>query len=216
MVNTVITAVLVLAIGLGVLECFFGYRYLKPVMALLGFIGGFLLVTAPLYMFFKQSGTGVITGGLAVGIVAGLLMFFLYYVGIFFMGATVGMVIGYGVSSLIGLGGQTTAGIIAVLGIIAGILAILIRRHVVIVSSSLSGAYMLMSSIALLIADGEGFGKLAGYFASTAERPLYMNWVYPCSLLLGAVGIFVQYKYTAPKAEKAALKPTAESPATKV
>ncbi|MFO7776323.1 MAG: DUF4203 domain-containing protein, partial [Candidatus Hydrogenedentota bacterium] len=86
-----LNAIVAGAISVGTLYCFLGYRTLKIVIALLGFIlaGS---VAAALAAWISQGHTvATIAGGLAGGIAGAMALFFLYKAGVFLLGLLLGV-----------------------------------------------------------------------------------------------------------------------------
>lgn len=77
---------LVIDLGLGIVFCFFGNRWLKVILALYGFAAGFLLGNTLLPMFSSLSGTSLLLASLGAGAVGALLFVFVLYFGIFCIG----------------------------------------------------------------------------------------------------------------------------------
>ena len=106
-----------------------------------------------------------------IGVGVCLLVYFLYHVGIFLMGASFGALIGWAILVLFGGSVTTTFGIIfiCVFAVALGSLTIVYRRAFLIFSTSFNGA----SSLALY--GGYFFLHLSSIFsaqAGTASQPL--------------------------------------------
>lgn len=78
--------VLIVDLGLGVLFCFFGNRWLKVILAIYGFAAGFLLANTLLPMLTSFGDTTLLLASLGAGIVGALVFVFLLYVGVFCIG----------------------------------------------------------------------------------------------------------------------------------
>ena len=174
----------ILAIPLGLLSCFFGYRLLKAVIGLAGFVVG--------------CAAGVMLGGavhgapwliIAAGIVAGLLSAWLavtlYFVGIFLLG----------VAAFAGLASLVTHNGLAIFGfgILGGILTVVLQKFMLMVTTAFGGASMVASAVTAL-AHGrhavrlEDLGRPIQAGTGTREDLLVLLG----SLLLGCVGLVVQ------------------------
>ena len=84
--QTLAIVALVLYIIFGVIFCFFGNKWLKVILAVYGFILGFLLANTLLPMFTSLGGLEVLLISLGVGVVIALLFVLLLYAGLFFLG----------------------------------------------------------------------------------------------------------------------------------
>ena len=86
-----VSALLVIVAGL--LTCFWGYRILKVSLAMIGFIAG-AFGAWQLGLSLANSSTGIALGcALVGGVVGAVLCLWLYFVGIFLVGAAAGMVV---------------------------------------------------------------------------------------------------------------------------
>ena len=166
-------------IVIGLIMLFLGYRLFKVFIFMTGFVVG-----AAVLSFCTDNGLLVILGGL----VSGLLALVLWYIGIFLLGALLGVV------------AMVMAGIhndIVVMGVavLFGVLAILLNRFMITVSTSLSGANLVVNTVGPMI----GVGRPEVLLCTT--------------LALAVVGIVVQYA-TGPKtAVASASAGAAEKPA---
>ena len=158
----------------GAAMTFVGRKHLKK---LLFFVGAFTLFL-PICSFSMQ-------WALIAGIVAGLVMIFVYPIFVFIMGMVPIAAI------CVACGVQHPGTFLSLLAFACGIAALIYRKHIVIPVTALSGGIMLAVGFAFL------FGGIHPY--------LFMALF----VLFVAGGIFVQYKYTAkglkdePKAEPA-------------
>lgn len=93
-INQVISIIiLIVDFGLGVLFCFFGNRSLKVILAIYGFVVGFLLANTLLPMFTTLGDTTLLLASLAAGAVGALLFVFLLYLGVFCIGFGGGLLV---------------------------------------------------------------------------------------------------------------------------
>ena len=136
-------AVLVLGIlaGVGALYCFFGYRLLKLILGLTGFLlagsTAAVLVGFLSYGNVPAMAVAVFIGGLC----GAMALFFLYKTGIFCVGMLGAVVVAYQI-----LQGRPEPWIlwaVAGLGLMGGFLAILIERPIMTLASAAIGALMM-------------------------------------------------------------------------
>ena len=154
----------------GAAMTYFGKKHLKK---LLFFVGAFT-VYLPMSYFASM------TTALIAAVVTGLVMAFLYPVFVFGIGG------GALCSICLAVGmGETVAGL---LGIAAGVAAVIYRKHIVIPLTSYSGASMLVIGLAFL-------------FAGLFQVGMHMVVAYILLVLFLASGIFVQYKFTGKETE---------------
>ncbi len=141
------------AIAVGTLYCFLGYRALRFVIGLTGFLlaGTFAaalagLVTNGKLVFMLMAGVG---GGVA----GAFALFFLYKTGIFFLG-----LLGGAVDATMVLSGRPedwVSSVIVGAGIFGGLSALLFERLIVTLATSVIGAWMTVHGVAIFaIAEG--------------------------------------------------------------
>lgn len=149
----------------GAAMTYFGEKHLKK---LLFFVGAFT-VYLPMSYFASMMTT------LIVAVVTGIVMAFLYPVFVFFIGGTALC----SICLAIGMG-ETVAGL---LGVAAGVAAVIYRKHITIPITAYSGASMLVIGLAFL-------------FVGLFMVGMHMAVVYVLLVLFFGSGMFVQYKYT--------------------
>lgn len=194
-----IPAAILLVIG-GLVACFAGYRVFRTVLGIYGFIFGAFVATSAM----GTSDTAWLIGAALVGgIVGALILIAAYFIGVALIGA------GAAALAVNLIWAQITGGdppaLAIIIAAIAGALASLsLQRYVIVIGTAFGGAWtLLVGGLALA-------GNRAADAAATAatERPdvwvLYPTnpapgeiWVPIAWLVLGAVGVFVQLRYTA-------------------
>jgi hypothetical protein len=186
----------VIAIGLGLVLCFAGYRLFRILIAIWGFFVGFLIgsqVTANL------TGTvflGTVTSwvaGLLAGLVLAALAYTLYKIAIILLGASLGYTVGAGVMVALGFDPNGFQVVIAGL-VLALVLAVLILkfnlvRLLIIINTALSGANILLIGVLVLLnrvpLEFSHVGLVGGYILSS------LGWTI-LWLAIAAVGIAAQ------------------------
>jgi hypothetical protein len=132
----------ILSIVVGVIVCFWGYRLFKAVLGIAGFIAG-----AVLFYYFgaHYTANNVVLVILAIfgGLIGASLAMAFYYVGIFLLGALAGWQIGFLIASAFNFELVVIIPIIA--AIMAGILACLFQKPVIIISTALIGAWSVVT-----------------------------------------------------------------------
>lgn len=179
-----------LAIAVGVLGCFFGYRILKVMLGVMGFIagaaGGWQAGLA-----FAPGNTGVAAiVALICGIIGAVLCIWLFFLGIFLLGASSGAIVA---NALFGTGtSQPQPLIILGFAIVFGIVAILIQKFMIILSTAFSGAYLIAAGVLHFMAGTKDPFSLGGSFLGASGRTGYIGLA--CWIILGLVGVSVQYR----------------------
>ena len=181
----------------GAVACFAGYRLFRLVLAIYGFILGAMLASS---MMGITNTTGMIVAGLVGGLVGALLFTFAYYVGIGILGASMAVFLVHAFWDYTKHADPPAVAVI-VASIIGAILAMVLQRYVIIVTTAFSGAWTMIV----------GAAAMAGYRVS--ERAvtnrvwiLYpftpapgQRWVPIAWLVLGAFGAAVQFGLTGRK-----------------
>jgi hypothetical protein len=185
------------SIGLGALYCFFGYRIFKIILGILGFIGGASVAAAVAFDIFGREQVILIVAGLGGGIIGAVLMVVLYFVGIFLLGAWLGSLLGV---LLTGGGGSTVETVIILtLAVMGGIVAVLLQKLMIILSTALGGSWSIVSGIFHFV--GGDLGPIRSFQYHPNPKILRSMGVQGyvmllCWVLLGIAGIIVQYKIT--------------------
>jgi len=185
------------SISLGALYCFFGYRIFKILLGILGFISGASLAAWIAFDIFGREQAVLIVAGLVGGIIGAVLMVVLYFVGIFLLGAWLGSLLGV----LLTGGGESLVEtvIILTLAVMGGIVAVFFQKLMVIISTSLSGSWIIVSGVFHFV-EGD-FGPIRSFQYHPSPRvlrPMDMRGyiMLLCWVLLGIAGMVVQYKIT--------------------
>ena len=136
-----------LALILGLLFCFVGYRLFRVIMALWGFLLGFF-IGAQLLLSLLGSSTTATTlawlGAVLFGLVLAMLAYALYIAAMTLLGASIGYMLGVILMASLGLGDQTV--LVVIVGLILAVLfAILIlaldlARLLIIANTAMGGA----------------------------------------------------------------------------
>jgi len=175
------------SIAIGILSCFFGYRLFKLIIGIVGFILAAGLAASLCWTFLTQNQLVVLATGLVGGIVGALSLVFLYYLGIFVAGAILGGLI----ASV--LSGSTTidpAVFSILLAITGGVLAVILQKVVIILSTAVSGAWAVVCGAA----SAAGLADAALLYGSplTSVRQL-SAWLLIAWVILAALGLSTQF-----------------------
>jgi len=178
---------------LGVLYCFFGYRFFKIALGITGFIIGYLLTQYLTLSIFEGRSTVAFISSIAGGLIISVISIFIYFVGVFFMGASFGGLLGLSATAF--TGGAPLLILVIIMATIGGGLALLFQKHVIIISTAFSGAGSIVYS-AWHLTKGFNPATLMRHAASAGgERYAFFG----CCLLITALGVLVQYKVTGKK-----------------
>ena len=196
--QTLAIIALVVYIIFGVIFCFFGNKWLKVILAVYGFILGFLLVNSLLPMFTSLGSLEVILISLGAGVVVALLFVLLLYAGLFFLGFGAGVLLSLLIVDAFGLNIFNWYIYIPVLifGCILGALTLNKRRIFVSIFTAFIGASMLATALFSII-NGINAQTLLSYGNIEATGAMYTSIVYLIALVvLFVAGIVVQLTVT--------------------
>lgn len=190
--------VALLSIGLGVVYCFFGYRIFKVILGILGFVSGAYMAAAIAFSLLgREQAVLVILAGLAGGVIGAVLVVTFYFIGIFLLGAWLGGLLGI----LLTGGGESTVAtvIILVLALIGGIVALMLQKLMIVISTALSGAWAIVSGVFRFLGNGRGAIRPFQYYPDLRALRSMDAWGYVmllCWVLIGIAGMVVQYRIT--------------------
>jgi len=132
----------IVSIIVGVIICFWGYRLFKAVLGIAGFIAG-----AVLFYYFGAQYTAntVVLVILAIfgGLIGASLSMAFYYVGLFLLGALAGWQIGFLIATAVHF--ELVIVIPIITAILAGVLACLFQKPVIIMATALIGAWSVVT-----------------------------------------------------------------------
>jgi len=187
--QTTLSVVGVFTLIFGVLQCFFGYKLIKIWCAFVGFLlgcaGGIIIaamvsasVQTPIYIVLLIIFT--------VGLLCGLLAHRLYIVGVFIYAFAAAFMVGFALVSLIT--DSVYVGLIVGLlaGIAMGVVAVLFKRAIIIVATSVYG----------------GVTAGAGFMMIIQNTDPLLGFIIPAVFIIA--GLFVQFKTVGKEAGKPA------------
>ncbi len=201
-------AVLIAAVVGGALMCFFGARLLRLALGLAGFAGGALIaayvawrVTAPagqvgaavrfaeiVSAMAQASNPATLLAWAAVGGVLGaVLSVLVQWVGMFVLGVWLGIMLGNAV-----MAGATTNSyltVLAICGLAGGLLAVVMRRTILVISTAFNGAFGLMFGVYALLKEYSPHDALTRLRLPGTDALVVIG----CTLLLGVIGAYVQF-----------------------
>lgn len=184
-------AVALISVIIGVANCFAGYRLFRILLSLWGFIAGAVVGAS----IVAQADTVVI---LLVALFAGLigvgLVNLLYVVGVFLMGALLGLSLVGGIFTV--AGGEPTVyvllGLIA--AVIGGLLAVWLQRPLIILATAVTGAFSVVIGVLLLLTPTADLttvdsAQLVEQLDQTTRFVIFAGWG-----LLAILGLMVQFR----------------------
>jgi len=190
------------AIAVGMVAVFFGYKLLKPFLFVFGFVIAAGITYLILWHYTKVGLVVIIFAPLIAGIAGGFVLLFLMKVGIFFLGSAAGFILFCTLMSVRdeGLIHEPIAidvGLV-VCPIIGGIIALLIQKPLIIFSTSFGGSYAVIAGVDRFVHGG--FSQVIPNLISNhreligADFKTYIE-IGVC-FALTIVGIYVQFRHT--------------------
>jgi hypothetical protein len=193
--------VAVLAGLLGLAFLLVGYRFFMALLPIWGFFAGFWLGAMATTWILGTGFLATVAGwvvAFVVGLIAAVLSYLFYLVGVAIVAAAIGAALGSGVMTAIGFQPGLMVTIVAIVSalVAAGLTLLLnIQKYVIIVFASIGGASFLVISALLLLgqitlADLQGGGNLMGpIFASS-----FLWWLVWAAVAV--VGVVFQIRTT--------------------
>lgn len=188
----------ILAIALGIMFCFFGYRYLRKLITGFGFLIG--AITAYILLSPTMALFPTIILSVVIGAATGLLLYYIHVAGIFLLGVFFGIA---SVSILCILFSwnpfSLTASIfMLVSAIVMGVMAVIYRRNLIVICTAFTGGMLTALCCGyLLLGDPSGltvktlFPSLKAYFTD------HSYWCSIAGAALSAAGMLIQFVSTA-------------------
>ena len=184
-------AVVAIGIAIGTLYCFLGYRTMKFVLAVTGFVlAG--AVAGALGAWLSQGQTYIALGAaLLGGIAGGLALLFLYRTGIFFIGLVAAALAAQALLSDRSEPWVMWAVIGA--GAVGGLLALVLERPAMTCATAALGAWMVVCGVAFFVV-GEEFLEIFQRPVSLGEHRLIVLGSWGVLTLGGVLAQFATYK----------------------
>jgi hypothetical protein len=181
---------IIAAIGLlyGFAQCFSGWQIFKVTLLLTGFVIGFIF-GGILGISLEGGEPGMLLAAFVGGIIGSVLVYSFFFVGLFIIGALWGaLTISVLLSSL-----NYSPHIIVVFlfAIIGGIAALVFQKFVIVLSTSINGAWGIVTGINHFVKDGP---PVFGLNPLLSSSPQHLRIMLLCTVALAVVGFFVQYK----------------------
>jgi hypothetical protein len=191
--NNILTTLSGFSFLLGVVECFFGYRMLKVILGVTGFIVAGVLCAGFVHAILRNYPLVALLAGLLGGVIGSAMMIGFFVFGVFVLGASLGLLIGEDISILIL--GSANPFIVVPLVIAGGLVTTIMYKSMIIISTSFIGAYLMVFSVGRLIGMPDTLFRFYQFNGLRGTGDQFFITLLSC-LLLGIVGMIVQYKYT--------------------
>jgi len=180
-----------LAVAVGVLICFFGYRILKLSLALIGFIGGAAGGSAVGLSFAPGNNVIALVCAIIAGVLGAVLCVWLFFLGVFFLGASTGAIVAAAFFSMSGNQSQSIL-LLAFAGVF-GVIALVLQKFMIILSTAFSGSYLVAAGILRLL-TGVQNGPLWFDHLPAGSVGIVPYVALVCWVVLGIIGVSFQYR----------------------
>lgn len=177
-------------IAWGLLDCFFGFKLFRIMIAVIGGLAGVVFgQAAGAALGFGAAGEigGMIVGGLLGAGLAYLLYLAAVFVSGFFFGLALGVLLLSHFHQMVALLGG------CVLGVIGGLLAVKLQRVLLILSTALLGSFRAIIGLSYFTSKMDW----AFYLAKPDQVPALLEnngWMFPSIMALAVVGVLAQFE----------------------
>ena len=190
-------AAILLVLG-GALACFAGYRLLRVVLAVYGFILGAMLGSSIMGI---SNTAGMVVAAIVSGLVGAAILTFAYFVGIALVGAGLGaLVVHVGWSQF--ATADPPAMLVILVSMVGAIAAMLLQRYVIIVGTACGGAWtMIVGGLALAGERGAAHALSSGdvWILYPLTPAPGQRWMPVAWIAIGLIGTVVQLGVTGRK-----------------
>ena len=184
--TTQLNAVMAGVVAVGTLYCFLGYRTLRFVIGLTGFLLAGGVAGAIAVWLSKGHEIATLISFVVGGICGAFALFFLYKTGVFILGLLGAALVANNVLENTGDAWVPLA--VMGVGVIGGLIALILEKPVMLVATSVLGAWLLVSAGAFFIEGGEDLEIIRETLRSDDTRLIMLgSW-----LGLSIIGIISQ------------------------
>ena len=161
----------IIALVIGILGCFFGFRLTKLFVGICGFCAGGII---GVILAIKNESTGYLLLGLILAIVLAIISYNLYKVGIFIISFLNGATFSFTLSLMLFKEFKPALIVACIVGLIVGIVSIMFTKPTLIISTAIS------------------FGNVAGVFLAVLLSNETMSKILP--IIFMVIGLLIQIK----------------------
>ena len=134
---------------LGFVQCFFGYRFFRIILAVLGFFIGMGIGAS---LVANAQPVVVVLVSLICGAIGAILFYYLYFIGTFLAGIALGSSLAAVLIANFDVTPNTTTIVIVLGAVIGGILGILLSKYIIMLATAFTGSAELVYAVLLLFA----------------------------------------------------------------
>jgi hypothetical protein len=133
---------------LGLIECFFGYRVFRIILAILGFFVG---AGIALQLISTNQPVLMVLVGIIGGLIGSLIFYYLYFIGTFLAGIALGATFGSLLAANLNVAPNVTTILVAIGAIIGGMLGLVLSKYIIMLSTAFTGAAQVIYAAVLLL-----------------------------------------------------------------
>ncbi len=210
--NGIISVILmILFVLLGVVYCFWGYKYLRLILFFYAFCGGGMFMYNLLEGITPELGVGNVIIAVTIGLILGALAYFFVKFAIFLAGGVIGIMIFSVIREINPAAFASMAALyVFLIGlacfIVMGVVTLMAKKHLIVIFTAVFGAYSLVTYAGTLIGsllqpnliDMVGTNDVVSSLSPYSVFATAPGWMYFLPIIIFAIlGIIAQYKYTA-------------------
>jgi hypothetical protein len=147
-----------LAVAVGILICFLGYRLLKVTLAVVGLIAGAAGGWAVGLSLAPGNNGIALVCAIIGGVICAVLCIWLFFLGIFLLGASAGAIVATALFHA--AGNQPQPILVLLLAIVFGVIALVMQKFMIIVSTAFIGSYLITAGIVHLLTGAKDVSAL--------------------------------------------------------
>jgi hypothetical protein len=147
-----------LAVAVGILICFWGYRLLKLTLGVMGFIAGATGGWAVGLSLAPGNNGIALVCAIIGGVIGAALCIWLFFLGIFLLGASAGAIVATALFSA--AGNQPQPILVLLLAIVFGVIALVMQKLMIVVSTAFIGSYLITAGIVHLLTGAKDVSAL--------------------------------------------------------
>jgi len=195
--TTQITAPFAIAVGLFI--CVWGYRILKLTLGIMGFASG-AVAGAAISGSVAPGANGIaLVCAIIGGILGAVLCVWLYFFGIFLLGASLAPAVAAAVYG--GTGHQIPPLALVLCAVVFGLLALVMQKFVIIFSTAFTGSYLITAGVLHVMRLGNSGFPLWFDHSGPGPNRMVSYGAMAFWIIIGLFGLRVQYGTTRKKPE---------------
>ncbi|HLY26853.1 MAG TPA: DUF4203 domain-containing protein, partial [Aggregatilineales bacterium] len=140
---------------LGLVECFFGYKFFRILLAVAGFFIGAQLGASFALAHTSQS-VVIVLIELITGVIGAVLFYYLYFVGFFLAGMGLGASVATVLAANLGLTQEVATVVVVIGAIIGGLLGFILSKYIIMISTAFIGATQIIAAAIMLFMPSVG------------------------------------------------------------